>query len=348
MTMSRILFRVDATAKIGAGHLMRSVALAQHFKAEGWEVCFLTAQPWKKIQDYLKAQNFRVVSLALSDEALGGEKDLQCFLQELKQGYAWVVLDNYHFRLDYQKAIRNTGARLLIIDDFAGQEFCCDLLLNHGLNASRQDYTSLDSRKLLGTKYALIRKELKVPCVKKEKGKRNLLVTLGGGHDGGMVQKVMEAIQLLGMPEIQVKVLGGFSNNDLGKLKKMLCSQKMEICEPSFDLSELYEWADFAVCAGGGTAWELIHYGVVGMVGILADNQKGVAESLREAGIFTSVGWYRDVSREEVASLLRDTIHNETMLEEMRRRAVRLVDGEGPMRIYEAMQEVECEIHQNR
>ncbi|MCG2756942.1 MAG: hypothetical protein L6263_00720 [Desulfobacteraceae bacterium] len=43
----------------------------------------------------------------------------------------WIVVDGYHFTPDYQKATREKGYRLLVIDDMAHLDhYHADILLN--------------------------------------------------------------------------------------------------------------------------------------------------------------------------------------------------------------------------
>jgi spore coat polysaccharide biosynthesis predicted glycosyltransferase SpsG len=218
--------------------------------------------------------------------------------------------------------------------------------LNHGLQASHFKYDGTNVHCLLaGTKYALIRQELIQGREVSQKGYKNLLVTLGGSDQEVLVQKVVDAVGLVKRSNLQVKILGSFSGSLAKKLRLVrLDSRKnIEICEPQLDLSNLYRWADLAVSAGGGTLWELCFYGVVGMVGVLSENQEAIAEALEEAGIFKSVGWYRSASSEKIADTLESLITHPEWVESTRQKALRLVDGKGAERVYEAMKRVEYE-----
>ncbi len=344
MTINKVLFRVDGTPQIGSGHIIRSVALAQALKSQGAEIEFLSFCPWPHIKDYIVQQGFKLNPFPYSERELGSQKDLEILVNEIKNGFDWVVLDNYHFELNYQKAVKQAGARLLVIDDTAERSFNCDLLLNHGLQAKTLKYDSNnDHRLLLGTEFALIRQELlkEMPSVKSSA--KHVLVTLGGGNQSDTLKKIIEALGQVKIKGLSIKVLSGFSEN-------FDCQGRsnIEMIKPAFDLSSIYKSTDFAICAGGGTAWELCYFGIPGIVGVLADNQVESVEEVSKAGAFQSIGWYRDIPAEKITKAVENLLTDLNKLSAMRKKAVQLVDGKGPQRIIKAMQEVESEISQSR
>ena len=72
-----------------------------------------------------------------------------------------MVLDGHHFDTDYQAAVRKTGSRLMVIDDMAHlTRYHAHVVLNHGVRAESFHYAcDQDTKLLLGTKYALLRRE---------------------------------------------------------------------------------------------------------------------------------------------------------------------------------------------
>ena len=343
--MRKVLIRSDASNQAGVGHLMRSVALAQYIQARGIEVHLVTI-PWQKsLTDYLSRQAFEVQYLDCAESQCASEEDLHSTLRKLKDGFDWAVLDNYYFESDYQRAVRNTSARLLVVDDRADQQIDADIVVNHvvqGQPAAPQE--NHGQMRLFGTEYVALRNELVRFSKRKKQGMNHILITLGGSSQVDALTKAMQAIIQIENAKLHVKVILGFLNSP-EKILHLASKSKhtIEICQPTLKIEELYNWADFAICAGGGTSWELCHFGIPGIVGALIDHQLNVAELLDGAGIFKSVGWYKNTTAAEIAQTLSSLLDHPDQLEIMRKKALSLVDGKGAERIFNAMQQVEVE-----
>ena len=74
----------------------------------------------------------------------------------------WLVVDHYALDSRWERELRPTCRRLMVIDDLADRSHDCDLLLDQNLGREAADYAGLvppDSMILVGPKYALLRPE---------------------------------------------------------------------------------------------------------------------------------------------------------------------------------------------
>ena len=337
--MKKVLIRSDASDRTGAGHVMRSVAIAQCIERNRGEVVFLTATRDERIRQYLKNQRFETVFLDLPLDDCGTAKDLEIILPLLNAGYDWMVLDNDYFDHDFQRAIRLSGTRLLVLDDRNERRFDVDLLVNHALDAEKLGYRSpISGRLLLGSSYALIRQEFLSVAPKREKGMSRLLVTLGGSVQQEIGAKIIRAVRSLNGRLFEIRWVGGFSEKPPKTLPENLPC--VEWIPATLDIAPHYDWADLVVCAGGGTCWELCFMGLVGLVGALAPHQLPVADALSMHGIFTSLGSYANVTESVLAEGLAKVLDDPAGLEAKRVKARSFVDGKGTQRIVDVMKEL--------
>ena len=138
--MKKIYFRADAGATIGYGHFVRTLALADMLK-DDFECVFVTQNP----SDYQRAEVDKVcqlVAVPASDEKF------PAFL-EMLEGNEIVVLDNYFYDTEYQRAIKDKGCRLVCIDDRKHQHFYADVIINHVIGTTAEDVVNLNSAELL-------------------------------------------------------------------------------------------------------------------------------------------------------------------------------------------------------
>ena len=318
---NHLIIRADANSRIGTGHIMRCIALGQAWvdadqssgvrdqKSEirnQMSVCspasvkFICAEIPDALADRIKSVGFELISINAEP---GSSDDLKKTLEAVHSLTSdprplWVVLDGYHFGIDYQRGIRSGGCRLLLIDDYnhlPGYE--CDILLNQNINAVDLDYhTNSEAKRLLGTAYALLRREFRnvdtrPPLCFPEFG-RKILVTLGGADPDNATLRVIEALKQVNIPDLQVKVVVGSANPHLASLQQAveLLPFDLRLLTDVKDMPGLMRWADLAVSAAGSTCWELCCMGVPFITLVLAENQRGLASGLHAQKIAFCAG----------------------------------------------------------
>jgi UDP-2,4-diacetamido-2,4,6-trideoxy-beta-L-altropyranose hydrolase len=171
----KIIFRADAGQNIGYGHFIRSLALADMLRND-FDILFATVNP----TDYQKTELAKVCPfIGLKEET--HFNDFRYFLK----GDEIVVLDNYFFTTDYQKAIKEKGCKLVCIDDMHDKHYVADVVINHGIDNPALFSVEPYTRLCLGLEWALLRKPF-IEASKKNKNKKhrdnieNMVVSFGG------------------------------------------------------------------------------------------------------------------------------------------------------------------------
>ncbi len=59
----KVIFRVDASTQIGTGHVMRCLTLANAFKKNGADICFICRKHDNNLIDKIYTNNFKVIGL---------------------------------------------------------------------------------------------------------------------------------------------------------------------------------------------------------------------------------------------------------------------------------------------
>ncbi|MCX6983429.1 MAG: UDP-2,4-diacetamido-2,4,6-trideoxy-beta-L-altropyranose hydrolase [Lentisphaerae bacterium] len=350
-----LVIRADASSSIGTGHIMRCFALAQSWQSEDGRVVFMSHCEDPTLRQRITNAGMEFISIANPHP---DPRDLQTTLEFLRTCPAgvrenqqskignptWFVLDGYHFDAVYQQAVRAAGYRLLVIDDMAHlPAYHADILLNQNLGAEKLKFNcDPDTTLLLGSGYVLLRKEFlvwrgwqrEIPNVA-----RNVLVTMGGGDPDNVTLKVIHALEQVQVDGLEAVVVVGGSNPHYEILQSAIRNLQLKIRleRDAYNIPELMAWADVAITAGGSTCWELAFMGVPSLVIILADNQGEIAESLGRAGVSLNLGWFHQVSVRQIAVELKNLLHASERRKHMSQLNKQLVDGEGSMRVLEAM-----------
>ncbi len=329
----KIAIQTDAYPEIGTGHLMRCFTLAEGLNDNGHEFFFVTYCESNTLFERLKKENF-VLYLLKTPTSLEESKEI--FKKESPE---WVVLDGYHFSPEYQRAIKDSGYKILVIDDYAHLEhYYADIILNQNYGAEKFSYNAEPhTRFLLGTKYVLLRREFlqhsnykrQIPVMAQK-----VLITMGGGDPENNTLKVLRAVNLIETP-LDVRVIIGVSNPHYAPIKKKADESRhnIEILRDVKGMAPLMAWADVAVSAGGTTTWELAFMGLPSLLCIVAGNQEYAVSSLSRDGVFQSIGWVRDRTNKEISDRLVDFIYDKDLRNVMHKKCNTIVDGRGTYRI---------------
>jgi UDP-2,4-diacetamido-2,4,6-trideoxy-beta-L-altropyranose hydrolase len=297
-----IVVRADASPAIGLGHAMRCLALAQAHRDAGGEVAFAMADPPDAFAARLAAEG---IELRPAESAATGAD--------------WIVLDGYHFDAAYERELR-TAARLLVVDDH-DSDHEADLILRQRLGARAGHGV------LAGARYALLRREFRLwdaPPRPVSNEVRRVLVTLGGGDPGPVIETVLATVA-----GRDVQWITGPLN------PRRAAPPGVDVVVDATDMPERMQWADVAVTAAGSTSWELARVGTPQIAIELADNQRPVARALAEHGIAVRAGWHADLDAATLAQAI-DGLTAERRAE-MSRRGRAAIDGQGAVRVLEAM-----------
>lgn len=339
-----LLIRADGGGEMGTGHVMRCLALAQAWQDAGGSAHFLMSEPVPALEARLTDEGMAIGHLAARPGSPEDAAETCALARQL--GAHWVVVDGYHFDAAYQLGIKEDGLRLLAIDDYGhAGHYYADLVLNQNIYADEALYTSREpyTRLLLGTRYALLRREFwpwrgwqrEIPDVA-----RKVLVTLGGGDPGNQTLKVMRALQQVELDGLEVTVVAGASNPHYQELVSAAQGSPYttRVVHNVDNMAELMAWADLAFSAAGSTCWELAFMGLPNLTLVLAGNQEPVAAGLDANGVAINLGWASEISSFEIARALRDLASASEKRAAVAQRGRELVDGDGARRVAGQMQ----------
>ncbi len=340
-----LIIRVDANKQIGAGHLMRCLALGQAWRDNDGHVTFLTAFYTSRFLARLRDQGFTIPRLP---QTYPDPREWEVTQRTLaSHPNAWVVVDGYHFDTAYQQRIRDAGHPLLVIDDTAHlRQYVADLLLNQNIHAESLSYRcEPDCRMLLGTEYAMLRREfLQWKSMKREipDVARRVLVTLGDADVHNVMLLVLEAMQRLEIHGLETNFVMGAGVTHRNELQQAVrrSAHPVHLLHDTDEMPRLMARADLALSGGGSTCWELAFMQLPSLVLVLADNQKEAMAALDAQGSIRNLGWHDKVDAETLAKRVTDLAQDSEGRADMSGKGRGLVDGMGGMRVVRAMREL--------
>jgi UDP-2,4-diacetamido-2,4,6-trideoxy-beta-L-altropyranose hydrolase len=336
-----ILIRADAGPNIGAGHLMRCVALAEAWQKAGGQAVLASAQTSVIPEELSKRISSTVVRVP--GETL---KDAQATVKAAREaGAKWIVLDGYHFDTTYQEAVESKFS-VLLIDDYAhAMRYGTDVILNPNLSASPALYRGKvpgDTGLLLGPQYALLRREfLRYPPRARAipQCAHNILVTMGAADPHNVTTEIIRALRFLNVGDAEITIVVGAFNPHLETIrsaaKQLACPAR--VLSNAANMPELMHGSDLAITAGGSTVLELAFMGVPMLAVALAENQVGIAEQVGRCSLGADLGWHDDLTLERVAQTIRHWIDDAGGRACAARSGPSMVDGKGADRVCEVL-----------
>lgn len=310
-----VLVRADAGPRIGSGHLVRQLALADRLAARGADVVIVTTGDDARIT----AAGHRSVTVPVQEGATGRPwpaaaqlADARATIERAGGAVAVVVVDHYGLDHVWEAEVRRIADRVVAVDDLAGRRREVDLLVDHNWygagSAGRYDGTVPQGCELLlGPRYALLHPayaELRQESGPAAVPPRRLLVSFGGTDPAGETRTVLEALQGRGgLDGIEVVVGSPAAvGPGLAELVAGVPGAELHVALPS--LAPSLQRADLALGASGTATWERICLQVPAIVTTTAPHQSGVTRALAEAGLTTWAGLVGEVGVEGYRALL--------------------------------------------
>ena len=275
----------------------------------------------------------RCRTLAAALEARGAETSFGNGLNSTKAD--WLVVDHYGLDERWEKQQRKHAEKILAIDDLADRRHDCDLLLDQNWfpdAAHRYDrLVPPRCRKLLGPRYALLRREFfeERKSLRKRTGKVHRILVSFGGLDAG--NETSKAIALLKGRGIAVDVVVGAANPHEKSIARECKAAGFALHRQAENMAELMAGADLAVGAGGSTTWERCCLGLPTVQVAIAPNQEALSRALADAGMVIFSG------NALSASALEQALTSPATLAKQSAGMMELVDGEGAARVAAAI-----------
>ena len=336
--LTEIIFRADAYTEIGTGHVMRCLALANACREANMVTRFVGRIEDEILRARINRFGHEFMALDTSMES----RWLDC----VKRDADWIVLDGYGFHSKDHREIRDTGARLLIIDDMANLDmYEADVILNQNFHADAADYhLACEAKMLMGPQFALLRQEFIGcrPAVRSPEVRR-LLVTLGGSDPQGVGLVVIKALANIQDMQLEVLLIAGSSNphleqmEDAAEFVRTHSGHAIDVQHYTNDMPGVMAWADIAVIAAGSTSLEVAYMGLPSLVLTLADNQVPIAASMQALGVAESLGWYDLLSADTLVAALERLVKDVPRRSAMTTYGQALVDGLGAKRVAETI-----------
>jgi UDP-2,4-diacetamido-2,4,6-trideoxy-beta-L-altropyranose hydrolase len=353
-----IAFRADASYKIGSGHVMRSLVLADTLKARGCNILFISRLLDGHLVDLIRDRGFEIIILGVEPSiadnttntdwlGVSQQDDAKETIKNLKKRVIDIIfVDHYSLDILWEKLINPFIESIVVIDDLANRNHDCNFLIDQNFrNNNFNSYEGLvpdNCKTLLGLQYAILSPEYRElsNTISARTGSINRVLVYFGGTDWqNMTYLAIEVLSQREFSFLEVDVVIGSNYPFLLDLEKLISKRpNTNLYQSLPSLAKLMSVADIAIGAGGTTLWERMSMGLPAIVVSLADNQILSCESLQKENLIDYLGSYKDLSNDILSTCLRERICSPEDNYKLSMRISEYVDGCGALKIAQAME----------
>lgn len=357
-----VVFRADASRDIGTGHIMRCMTLANVLRSQGLECSFVCRPQLGDLIDFVRKSGYNVAELPQiildqqpAEQQIAHEHwlktdwstDAMQTQAALNRPVDFLIVDHYALDARWERSIRQSASKIMVIDDLADRPHDCDLLLDQNLGSTTQSYERLvpaHTTLLVGPEYALLRPEF-AAIRSHSLGRRRaakpsrIMVSMGGVDKDNITSRVLTILDNFETEcDLEVMIIMGPKAPWL----RDVISQARQSRHPTTVLSNVTNMAtlmsetDISVGAAGSTSWERCALGLPTLLVILAENQREVGRRLAASGAAELIDL--DVNfGSHMAASLRLLLDNDEARRAMSDGASAICDGSGVFRVARAV-----------
>jgi UDP-2,4-diacetamido-2,4,6-trideoxy-beta-L-altropyranose hydrolase len=361
----RVVFRVDASMRIGTGHVMRCLTLAQSLLVQGVETHFICRLHEGHLIEGIRAQGHTVHALPHSERfgattsqvdqgssralysewlaatQLSDAEACRAVLNRLKPN--WLVVDHYGLDALWEALLAGCCDSIMVLDDLADRQHACQLLLDQTYARNSEDYLGkvpADCTVLCGAKYALLRPgfaALREASLSRRASPalKELLVSMGGVDEHNVSGKILSILCEAPLPsDCRITVVMGATAPWIEKIRTQALEMpwSTRVLVGVENMAQLMHDSDVAIGAVGSTTWERCSLGLPTGVVILAENQRFAAEQLMQAHAVQLLGESTNFHH-SVIEFIAEMSNDVTRLAQLGSKASAITDGRGCERL---------------
>lgn len=371
----KVAFRADASLRIGSGHVMRCLTLADALKAKGAQCHFISRAYPGHLLEAIHQRGYKINSLVapvihaqkaiktiaitvpdpqqepahaawLGSTWQADAQETAAILADLQPD--WLVVDHYALDQRWEQALAPHYRQLLVIDDLADRPHRGDLLLDQNLGRQPEHYAPwvpAHCQVLTGPQYALLRPEFaelrpySLQRRQSQPGLRQLLITMGGVDQPNATGQVLQALKTCALPaDCQITVVMGLTAPWLQNVRELAAQMPWptEVVVNVNDMARRMADSDLAIGAAGSTSWERCCLGLPTLMVVLAENQQAGAQALEAAHAARLIGSVSDIAT-QLPQAVRELTDSKHQMR-MSLAASAISNGQGVEKILKAME----------
>jgi len=334
MKSRRVVFRADASHRLGFGHVARCCALIEELAQHaGSEPIAMFGGDHEPLGSWLRD---RGIGAELGDWSA---TQFMHAIDELR--ISAVVIDGPALADALVPRLIDRGIRVVVIDDLGATTLAAHAVVNHNVHAPSLAATySGAHRKLLGRRYLMLRREIRKytrgSCRPMAARRLRVIVTFGGSDPVGATARTLR--MLPGERPLELVVVAGPGFNDEEALRDAVASARaighvVDLRRSPDDPGGLFVSADAAICSAGGTLGELAYLGCPAIAFAIVPDQYVPARQQARDGLIAGGALWEELTDDALRAQLAAFLADDRGRTALRQHALATADSDGPRRV---------------
>ena len=334
-----ILFRCDGSHKIGFGHVIRCLALADELRENhGCNIIFAVLLDQKAIE-LIENHGYHVETTDYARNDFSYGEWLNNVVVNINaRGVILDVRDD--LPSETINDLRGKGVLIATIDDPTDRRLLADLAFYPPVpQVERMDWQGFTGQLYVGWEWVVLRREFaQTVRTRREKSRvpkasKNILVAMGGSDPQDMTLKAINALALLHEQFGVTIILGpGFTKRKALNESLDNFPHPYRILENISNMADIMAESDIAVASFGVTAYELAAMGVPAIYLCLSEDHVKSALFFQDSGMATCLGLVDHLIEEKIAASIKSALFEDIPHKNIHHQSKK-IDGCGVARI---------------
>jgi len=338
----KIIIRVDGSHKIGRGHVVRCLALADELKSKIPAEILFVARRYPECIPPIKKSGYNITTIPPKSSTKGEINKVHSILIDFKPDL--VVNDILDTLKEYMKKISKLAKVVNFDDTGAGSTYADKVIFITRKPKSR----NLNNPNCIpGPGYVILRRPFMELRQKKFERKisedvRSILVCMGGSDPSNLTVKVLRALNTLER-KMNVAVVIGPAYSSISRIKDIASRSKHNVkIRRNLNarwMLNLMLGSDIGIASCGISAWEM---GAIGLPMLTLCQSKLELEEVKisEYNLAIHLGLGKKVNEQTITSNVERLIKDKNLREKLGKEGIKMINGDGLKRTVNVLIEV--------
>ena len=253
----KIAFRFEASKKIGYGHCIRCLSIAEKLSKKYSFIIYFIVNKYFSPKSLIKNRKFKIIYLNKNKNFLNEEKSIQDLINKLKINCIFFdIKKNYSTKFLEKLKINDT--KIITIDDKYNKKNYSNICFYPPVpQINKMNWSNFKGKKFVGWQYVPLRSQFE-KIIKVKSLEKKILILGGGSNDKNFSYKILKKINNF-KRKLNLVILLGFKINLNDNFKKIIQNShhKISIIKNKYFINKLISESFLTISAFGVTAYEI-------------------------------------------------------------------------------------------